>query len=160
MAAPTLPRKHAQADRRAHVIVQCLRLAACHSASARDLWRSLVTCRLQRFKVLVDAGVFLDLPQYAPPPAPQVFIIRAIAETLDLAYKAAWDSGCAVAQPAGQKWRCFHAQYWPQAPGPVPVMFTEQLYEMYHIGEPGSLVPDRLASARHAMSEPCQTRHV
>ena len=36
--------------------------------------------RLRRFKVLVDAGVFLDLPVFTPPPPPADYRMRSIAQ--------------------------------------------------------------------------------
>ena len=91
--------------------------------------------RLQRFKLLVDAGFFLDLPANSPAPPPPDSRLRTIARALDSAYKASWDPDCAAAQLEGEAWRCFHAQYWPSTAGSVPVMFVEPLYDLAHIGE-------------------------
>lgn len=91
--------------------------------------------RLQRFKLLVDAGFFLDLPAYSPAPPPPDRRLRTIARALNSAYNASWDPDCAAAQPEGESWRCFHAQYWPSTAGVVPIMFVEPLYDLAHVCE-------------------------
>ena len=64
---------------------------------ASDLM-SLAGCRLRRFKALVDAAVFLDVPQYVPP-VPQIMPHRAAAQAMQSQFGAQWDPACAAAQP-------------------------------------------------------------
>ena len=54
-------------------------------------------CRLRRFKALVDAAVFLDVPQYVPP-EPQILPQRAAAQAMQSRFGAQWDPACAAAQ--------------------------------------------------------------
>ncbi len=53
------------------------RLLLCRRALTAPVSRER---RLRRFKVLVDAGVFLDLPVFTPPPPPADYRMRSIAQ--------------------------------------------------------------------------------
>ena len=53
--------------------------------------------RLQRFKALVDAAVFLDIPQYQQP-EPRTYLYRAAAQVMADRYGAEWDPDCVAAQ--------------------------------------------------------------
>ena len=47
-------------------------------------------------------------------------------------------SGCrqphSLRMQDGAAWQCFHVEHWPQNPGPVPFMFTQQLYDIIQMG--------------------------
>lgn len=89
--------------------------------------------RLKRFKLIVDAAVFLDLPAISLP-FQERHRFQVLAKPIDSVYHATWDPVCLASQPADLGWRCFCAQYWPQEQGIVPTLFTEQLYDEVNIG--------------------------
>ena len=66
--------------------------------------------RLRRFKLLVDAGVFLDLPVFSPPPPPPDYRMRGIAQVRNPcpgSHRARHTGSmprCGSLHPAGLKW--------------------------------------------------------
>ncbi len=53
--------------------------------------------RLRRFKALVDAAVFLDIPGYEQP-EPRTYPYEAVARVMADKYGAEWDPDCVAAQ--------------------------------------------------------------
>ncbi|KAK9807851.1 hypothetical protein WJX72_011324 [[Myrmecia] bisecta] len=85
---------------------------------------------IQRFKAFIDAGWFLDVPNYSGNPG--AFSFRKCAQSLVTNYNASFDRSCTAHFP-DEPWRCFHAQYaWRHVK--FPVLFHEFLYDSANLG--------------------------